>query len=186
MSKYLKNKISINNYLVFGSILCFIFISSLFFFILQNLTRKENIILHKEIQIKERNNNDVYLNPYTPPLRDERYLSPQIESSNSVNIRQTNFRQVGILTSISEKDKRKILPLMGRPLFSNRGKWQYYTMSDQYNSIKLQIRYKGKNALDEYGVDEIIDNHEHVFVEGLDERYKVKLYNQNDAFEYRI
>lgn len=91
------------------------------------------------------NNNDVLLNPYTPPLSDERYFIPRripINVSTNVGAVDTTYRQVGILTPKINKDKDRILPLMGRPLFVSRSKWQYYTMTDKHNSIKLPILYK--------------------------------------------
>ena len=47
------------------------------------------------------------------------------------------FRQVGILTR--NNDGETILPLMGRPLQTNRDKHQFYTMNDKNNMIKLHF-----------------------------------------------
>lgn len=73
---------------------------------------------------------DVLLNPYVPPLRDERYLVPSlnmipsgavpINISTNVGAVDTSYRQVGILTPLNSSSKDSILPLMGRPLFVNR------------------------------------------------------------------
>ena len=93
---------------------------------------------------------DILLNPYSPPLRDERYFvqdilpGPRMPINISTNAVDTTYRQVGILTPVNNS-KGKILPLMGRPLFSRRDLWQYYTMSDSNNSIKLPIIIKGKS-----------------------------------------
>ena len=41
----------------------------------------------------------------------------------------TNYRQVGILTRIGS-DKETVLPLMGRPLMTNRNRWNFYALSE--------------------------------------------------------
>jgi hypothetical protein len=129
---------------------------------------------------------DVLLNPYSPPLRDERYflqnnIGPRIPINISTNSIDTTYRQVGILTPVNS-NKEKILPLMGRPLVTRRDLWQYYTMSDSNNSIKLPIIVKGKNATNEYGVDKIFGA-TLVYVEGYNEAFKVTIY-ENDVIKY--
>jgi Family of unknown function (DUF5755) len=126
---------------------------------------------------------DVYLNPYTPPLRDERYFVPEraINVSTNIGAVDTSYRQVGILTPTNGSEK-KILPLMGRPLFVNRDKWQYYTMSDQNNSIKLPIVRGGRSCTNEYGCDKLY-NSDTVYVEGYNEAFKVTTYD-NDTIRY--
>ena len=69
-----------------------------------------------------------------------------------------------------------ILPLMGRPLFSNRDKWNFYTMSDKNNMIKLPVTVKGKSATNEYGVDNLY-NGDTVYVEGYNDAFKVTVYD---------
>jgi hypothetical protein len=144
--------------------------------------------------------NDVLLNPYTPPLRDETYFNnpnslfpvfmprrtPLVPINVSTNIGavspDTNYRQVGILTPINGSTKNKILPLMGRPLFVNRNKWQYYTISDQHNNVKIPISRKGKSCTNEYGCDYIY-NGDTVYAEGYNEVFKATVYD-NDTMRY--
>ena len=85
----------------------------------------------------------VLLNPYTPPLRNTTFFSPNWGIPINVPTRSfdSSYRQVGILTRINGPET--ILPLMGRPLFANRNKWQYYTMSDKNNSVKLPVSRNG-------------------------------------------
>jgi len=133
---------------------------------------------------------DVLLNPYAPPLSNDRYLIPNtnyippgtipINVSTNVGAVNTNYRQVGILTSIHSKGK--MLPLIGRPIFTNRDKWQYYTMSDQNNSVKLPISQNGKSCTNEYGCDRLF-NADTVYIEGLNQPYKVTIYD-NDTIRY--
>lgn len=139
---------------------------------------------------------DPLLNPYAPPLRDERYFIPSamptflqerviresvpINVSTNVGAVDTQYRQLGILTATSSKGK--IIPLMGRPLFTNRDKWQYYTNSDQQNSMRLPISRNGKSCTNEYGCDKLFTG-DTVYVEGINEAYKVTLYD-NDTIKY--
>jgi ABC-type glycerol-3-phosphate transport system permease component len=148
--------------------------------------------------------NDVLLNPYVPPLRDETYfnnpnnISPvfmpksmytrprAIPINVSTNIGaaspDTPYRQVGILTPINGSKKNSILPLMGRPVFTNRDKWQYYTISDQHNNVKIPISRKGKSCTNEYGCDYIY-NGDTVYAEGYNEVFKATVYD-NDTIRY--
>ena len=87
---------------------------------------------------------------------------------------------MGFLSSLNDKDK--IIPLMGRPLYTNRDKWQYYTISDQRNSIKLPVLRRGKSCTNEYGCDSLYTG-ENVYVEGLNKQFKVTLYD-NDTIQY--
>lgn len=135
---------------------------------------------------------DVLLNPYTPPLKDERYLVPNINYtppgtlpiniSTNIGAVDTNYRQLGILTPLNGPNKNNILPLMGRPLFTNRQKYQYYTISNQHNNIKLPVSVKGRSGTNEYGVDQIF-NGDTVYVEGYNDAFKVTTYD-NDTIRY--
>jgi hypothetical protein len=124
---------------------------------------------------------DPLLNPYAPPLRDERYFVPINVSTNVGAVPEnTSYRQLGILTATNSKGS--ILPLMGRPVFTNRDKWQYYTMSDQNNSVKLPVSRNGKSCTNEYGCDRLF-NGDTVYIEGLNEPYRVTVYD-NDTIRY--
>jgi hypothetical protein len=182
--------------------LLFIIICILCFFIYSN--SKTNITINEKenINIKERpsffqklvpswpyNNlsNDVLLNPYAAPYSDERYFVPKAIPINiSTNIgatpSNTSYRQMGIITPLNGISKDNILPLMGRPLFTTRDKWQYYTISNQHNNVKLPISFKGRSALNDYGVDQIF-NGDTVYVEGYDDAFRVTIY-ENDTIKY--
>jgi hypothetical protein len=135
---------------------------------------------------------DVLLNPYIPPLRDERYFLPPINVippgtvpiniSTNVGAVDTNYRQVGILNPTNKSNKDNVLPLMGRPVFTNRDKWQYYTIGNQFNSVKLPIIVKGKSGLNEYGVDRLY-NGDTIYIEGLNDVYRATIYD-NDTIKY--
>lgn len=133
---------------------------------------------------------DVLQNPYVPPLRDERYFVPElnlaprgsvpINVSTNIGAVDTSYRQVGILNSAGSKGD--IFSLMGRPLFTNRNKWQYYTISNQHNNVKLPISRNGKSCTNEYGCDQLM-NGDTVYIEGMNKIYNVTLYD-NDTIKY--
>ena len=131
--------------------------------------------------------NDVLLNPYEGPTRDNR-LFPNLNIFSSrmpINIPtqsfDTNYRQIGILTRI-DSNKEMILPLMGRPLITNRDKWNFYTMSDRNSMIKLPIKFKGRNCTADIGCDDLYTG-DIVKVEGYDGDFKVTTY-ENDMPKY--
>ncbi len=98
----------------------------------------------------------------------------------------STFRQIGILTRV-KKNKNNvedtlILPLMGRPLLTNRDKWNFYSMNDKNNMIKVPIKVKGKSAMNEYGVDNLYNN-DVVYVQGYDDEFRATVYD-NDTMRY--
>ena len=126
--------------------------------------------------------NDVLLDPYVPPLRDDRFLIAGRDVRGAVPINvptqgvDTNYRQVGILTRLNGPET--ILPLMGRPLITNRDKWNFYCMSDKNNAIKLPVTNAGKSCTSEYGCDNLY-NGDSVYVEGYIDAFKVTMYDNN-------
>ena len=135
---------------------------------------------------------DVLLNPYDAPYRDERYFINSAIPINAVPINvatnigsvpaNTSYRQMGIITPLNGESKDNILPLMGKPLLTNRDKWQYYTISNQHNNVKLPISFKGRSALNDYGVDQIFSG-DTVYVEGYNDAFRVTVY-ENDTIKY--
>lgn len=210
MKKCPPGVICIENYSLFFIAICIF----LFFYFMYNIHNQNIIVNNKpseKIIIKdttrEKNDwslswpytnfipsftKDTLLNPYTPPLRDERYFIPgfngipsgavPINISTNVGAVDTNYRQVGILTPVNGKTKDNILPLMGRPLFTNRDKWNYYSTSNQHNNVKLPISRNGKSCTNEYGCDRLY-NGDTIYVEGINEPYKITIYD-NDTIKY--
>ena len=127
---------------------------------------------------------DVLENPYVPPLRDDRYHNAVIPIPINVRTQgppvNVNYRQVGLLTLVNGKET--LLPLMGRPLQKNRDKWQFYTMSDKNNSVKLPISFRKKSCTSEYGCDNIY-NGDTVYVEGYKDAFRATIYD-NAVMEY--
>ena len=65
-----------------------------------------------------------------------------------------------------------ILPVMGRSIYHNSNKWQYYTMSDKTNAIKLPMSHNGRSCTSEYGCDELSSG-DTVYVEGYNDAFKL-------------
>jgi hypothetical protein len=153
-------------------------------------------------------NQDVLLNPYVPPLRDNSVGATRAiydirggvdtihygshsgygggggggggGSAAGVRINipthsvDTTYRQVGILTRSGAQEM--ILPLIGRPLFTNRDKWQFYTLSDKNNAIKLPVIVNGKSGTNEYGCNNVSTG-DMVYVEGYNDAFRVTAYD---------
>jgi len=193
MKKCPPGVICIENVSLFFIIICFVLIGYLIY---SNSSKSsEKIVIQQTNNREDANqpisflpswnipyfNTDPLLNPYAPPLRDERYLVP-INMSTNVGAVDTSYRQVGMLTPLHGKSKDNILPLMGRPLFTNRNKWQYYSTSNQHNNVKLPLMYNGRSCTNEYGCDQL-NSGDSVYVEGANEAYKVTLYD-NATIKY--
>lgn len=183
-------------------LLLFIILLVLVSFIYSNSYSNSNnrsVTINNDINKDDSNNmllpKDVLLDPYAAPFRDERYLVSNqnmgslvmrnmvpINVSTNVGSVDTSYRQMGIITPLNGASKDNILSLMGRPLFTNRDKWQYYTISNQHNNVKLPITFKGKSALNDYGVDKIFDG-DTIYVEGYNEAFRVTVY-ENDTIKY--
>ena len=124
---------------------------------------------------------DVLMNPYSPPLKLDRFMPPVRTTVDPrgvpINVRTRGFddayRQTGLLTRLNGKET--ILPLMGRPLHTNRNKWQYYTISDQHQGIKLPVSRNGRSCTNEYGCDDLF-NGDTIYVEGYKDAFKVTIY----------
>ena len=139
-----------------------------------NVTVRKDLPIHRdlpiygELQMYPNFKKDVLLNPYAPPVRNEQIFNV----STNIGSVESNYRQIGILTPLNHPNK--ILPLMGRPLFTNRDKWQFYTFSE--NNIKLPMTYQGKSCMSEYGCNNLYSN-DIVYVEGYKEGFTVTAYD---------
>jgi len=139
--------------------------------------------------------NDTLLDPYQPPLRDNSGFNyffggggmmppppPMMPNMMPINIptqgppivMRDDYQQVGLLTRANGSEM--ILPLMGQSLYTNRDKWNYYTMSDKNNIVKLPISSRGKNCMSEYGCDSL-NSGDHVHVDGYNDNFKVTIYD---------
>jgi hypothetical protein len=153
---------------------------------------------------------DTLSNPYAPPLKDVFFngarasvlrgatlgtAGPGIPINMATNTGatvNTSYQQIGLLTKADPDNRSKsgsnsgsepvIMPLMGKPLFTSRDKWLFYTISDKNNAMKLPIIIKGRNALSEIGVDNVYTG-DTVYVQGYNDQFKVTLY-ENSTPQY--
>lgn len=116
---------------------------------------------------------NIFNNLSVPKAKEQTYINVPTQRTGY------NFSQVGILTN---NDNDKILPLMGKLLLSGRNTWQYYSMSDQNNSIRLPVSFNGKSCMDEYGCDEIL-NGDSVYIDGYNDTFSATLY-EKPGFTY--
>ena len=125
---------------------------------------------------------NVLMNPFAPPLKNGNFYDSRSSDPRGVPINvntrgfDSAYGQVGILTRMNGEEM--ILPVMGRPLFSNRSKWQYYTMSDKSNAIKLPMSHNGRSCTSEYGCDELSSG-DTVYVEGYNDAFKLTIYESS-------
>lgn len=150
---------------------------------------------------------DTLSNPYAPPLKDGFFngarasnatlgtAGPGVPINMATNTGatvNTSYQQIGLLTKADTNNRSNsgsnsgsepvIMPLMGKPLFTSRDKWLFYTISDKNNAMKLPIIIKGRNALSEIGVDNVYTG-DTVYVQGYNDQFKVTLY-ENSTPQY--
>ena len=106
-------------------------------FATNNLNKKQVIVVNTERNSLVPKSNSVFsmlpsnilMNPFAPPLKNGNYFPRDGGDPRGVPINintrglDTNYSQMGILTRLNGEET--ILPIMGRPLYSNRSKWQY-------------------------------------------------------------
>ena len=146
------------------------------------MDRIHHMVMPKLGSMFTNNPMDILSNPYHPPLRNGHYFPKNSSDPRGIPINvptrgpRTEWKQIGILTRVNGEET--ILPLMGRPLYSNRQKWQYYTLSDKNNSVKLPVSKNGRSCTGEYGCDDLI-NGDTVYVEGYKDTFSVTIYESN-------
>lgn len=96
-----------------------------------------------------------------------------------------SYQQVGILSkeNIVDPDKipgnnndSNILPLFGRPTYAGSNRWNYYTTSDKFQSVKLPINIDNRKCTDDLGCDELRDG-DMVTIPSYNGRFKVEIYD---------
>ena len=152
----------------------------------QVLNNSNNLLYPKPSFSYSNLNNDVLLNPYQAPERNI-LPNPNINYTSGVPINiqtqppvDSTYRQVGILSRTNGPEM--VIPLMGRPLITNRNKWNFYAMSDKNNMVKIGVHSRGKNCMGDYGCEDL-SNGELVTVDGYQGSFKVTIY-ENDKPRY--
>lgn len=86
------------------------------------------------------------------------------------------YRQLGILTSLS--DSKIVIPLYGRRTYVRSQNWNYYTLTNGYQSIQISVSNKNKDCSDEYGCDEIYSD-DLVYIPAYNENFRALMYKNN-------
>ena len=94
------------------------------------------------------------------------------QNQNPINIstrgETRDFQPIGTLTNTTNHNNNNntlspspspssphILQLFGRAIYPGSYKWQYYTNSDNFQSVKVQLIHKGRQCLDDIGCEEL-------------------------------
>ena len=176
--------------MTFVVVLIVIFVVGVLIHAQVNKKSQSDIIIHnsypttnQERLFSNSDENDVLSNPYAAPMvnnmsngGDHRGLPINVKTQG----RNTQYQQLGILTRVNGQET--ILPLMGRELIAGRDKWQFYTISDKNNSVKLPISSNGKSCTGEYGCNSLY-NGDTVYVEGYNDAFKITMY-ENNTMQY--
>lgn len=165
-------------YIIIICILLIIIISGIILYF-TSFAKIPKIIQNVSIK-NERQPLDQFYNIYSPPLRNNSYISQF--NNNSYELKE--FTQIGILKYQSNNNDADFLPLFGRPLSTSRNQWQYYTLSNSGSipGIKLNLRNeKGRNLMNDTGSPELYDN-DTVITDGYDKSMMVSLYKEKNLY----
>jgi hypothetical protein len=147
------------------------------------INQNSESIMPKFNSIFSNNPTNTLMNPFAPPLKNSNYFQGHNTRGIPINVNtrgfDTSYKQVGILTrNVQIQGEEVILGVLGRPLHTNRSKWQYYTMNDKSNSIKLPMSHNGRSCTSEHGCDELMSG-DTVYVEGYNDAFKVTIYENS-------
>jgi hypothetical protein len=142
--------------------------------------KPDTVLINKDVELMR--------NPLLPPHRRNYHIESNPIMGVPINIQTRGYdggyQQIGMLykEGISDENMQpgnnndtNILPLFGKPLYSNSSKWLYYTGSDKFNNIKIPITVNGKDCTDDYGCKELY-NDDIVNIPAYNGNFKVKIY----------
>jgi len=89
------------------------------------------------------------------------------------------FRQIGFIYD----GKDEMMPLLARRVHNGSYLFNYYTLSNHENPIKIPIRNANKNCMNEYGCKELYDGDE-IVIEEFSKSFNVKIYESNPTYHY--
>jgi hypothetical protein len=151
----------------------------------------------RDVVSYEQNPNRVSIGRYEAQKNMERIINPLLPPERSyvntygvpINIPSRGpfqaYQQVGILSkeNIVDPDKipgnnneSNILPLFGRPTYTGSNRWNYYTTSDKFQSVKLPINIEGRKCTDDLGCNELRDG-DMISIPSYNGRFKVEIYD---------
>lgn len=88
---------------------------------------------------------------------------------------ETYFQPIGALTS--NTNPNRVLQLYGRAIYPGSNKWQYYTNTDAYQSVKVTIRHNRRDCLNDLGCDQVYQGDTVEVPAYHGETFRVELYN---------
>ena len=114
--------------------------------------------------------------PFTKDIYDN-VQDYQAKTATNIPTRgvSTDFQPIGILTNTDMKSTPTILQLYGRAIYPGSYKWQYYTNSDNFQSVKVQVIHKGRECMNDLGCEELYTG-DSVRVPAYEKLFKVELY----------
>jgi hypothetical protein len=114
--------------------------------------------------------------PFTKDIYDN-VKDYQAKTATNIPTRgvSTDFQPIGILTNTDMKSTPTILQLYGRAIYPGSYKWQYYTNSDNFQSVKVQVIHKGRECMNDLGCEELYTG-DSVRVPAYEKLFKVELY----------
>ena len=158
--------------------LCTIIIA--LYMIIKHLDKSNNYISNpnKNSNNYNQNSNNYNQNSNKDNLRYKRIndpLYPPRKSYQPINIHtrgeSNTYQQVGFLHNNSNK-----LPVYGKQTYPGSNKYNYYTNSDDYHSIKLPILKNNKDCTDDMGCDEL-QNNDNITVTSYNDSFEFTSYN---------
>jgi hypothetical protein len=141
-----------------------------------------NVISYGNYQAEK--NIERIVNPLLPPERsyENTYGIPINMPSRGPNL---SYQQIGHLykdeitdssKQIGNNSETTILPLFSRPTFNGSNRWNYYTSSDKFQSVKLPISIDGRKCTDDLGCKELM-NGDVVNIPSYNGQFKVEIYD---------
>ena len=117
----------------------------------------------------ERSYNNTYGIPINIPSRGPFQSYQQIGT-----LYKENIENPGVMPG--NNNESNILPLFGRPTYPGSNRWNYYTSSDKFQSVKLPISMDGRKCTDDLGCNELRDG-DMVVIPSYNGRFKVEIYD---------
>lgn len=108
--------------------------------------------------------------PPAPPTRSYPSMSINVPTRGDSG----EYQQIGALYR-NGQGKSQVLPLYGRPMHPGASKWQYYTSTDSYHSIRVPVFREGRKCQGGFGCEELYDG-DLVTVEPYKCKFRVSLY----------
>ena len=136
-------------------IIIYLYIKTYYIYPINNTTNNNN------------NNNIRYKRIYDPLYPPEKTYPINIKTRGDTY----NYQQVGFAFNNSNK-----LPIYGKQTYPGSNKYNYYTKSDGYQSIKLPIIKNNIDCTDERGCEQLNDK-EQIQVTSYDDLFTFNSYN---------